>query len=593
MTKFFEPINASATHIYHSALELSPLSSIVRKLHYNRRPTPFPRVVAGTPDSWDPSVAISNTRLSSVSITWSPCGQFVAMRTKEAVEIWDTFTSGLHSTLQPNEPTSESRGTLVYSPDGRSIACVSGTAIIIWDIQTGGVVKGIQRDEADATSVVWSLDGRVIGTTQGAYAQNQIVCLYDVVSGTALSNIKLQPGDTSHIWAHGKSLRVAIIGREGEALVIEIFKVWPAFTKIESFRIESSGPCGMIGSFSPTTYRTSVAFSDGRFLVLDIRSSECLLAIEWPTQSTCFSPDGTFFAASSQTDDRIHIWKYTAGHYTPWREFQMQDPLSIDLQFSPTSSSILVHRWEVLLVWRLDIPPTSLSTHHPQLVAFSSLGAYIAAAKSNSSTLIITNLLSLAPFQLIDTGLEIWTLVLTDNILLTMGTTSTTAWLLTEEGMVDGVPGDRRAGPGDSIWTVPVGWGATGAFPEFLHEGQTGAIRDTSDSGTTHFYNTRTGEIIDSSPPPSHSANSWRGSTNILGWFHLRHRDLDERSDHAEDNWLVSKSTVQRGWVTDPAGKHVLWVPVEWRAFLIATWYYDITTLRLSFSPRESVVVKF
>jgi hypothetical protein len=27
--KFFEPINVSATHIYHSALELTPLSSIV------------------------------------------------------------------------------------------------------------------------------------------------------------------------------------------------------------------------------------------------------------------------------------------------------------------------------------------------------------------------------------------------------------------------------------------------------------------------------------------------------------------------------------------------------------------------------------
>ena len=28
-TKFFEPISVSAPHIYHSALELSPLSSVV------------------------------------------------------------------------------------------------------------------------------------------------------------------------------------------------------------------------------------------------------------------------------------------------------------------------------------------------------------------------------------------------------------------------------------------------------------------------------------------------------------------------------------------------------------------------------------
>jgi hypothetical protein len=49
VTKFFEPINVSATHIYHSALELSPLSSIVRRLYYHQRHTPFPRVAGWNP----------------------------------------------------------------------------------------------------------------------------------------------------------------------------------------------------------------------------------------------------------------------------------------------------------------------------------------------------------------------------------------------------------------------------------------------------------------------------------------------------------------------------------------------------------------
>ena len=144
MTKFFEPINASAAHIYSSALELSPLSSIVRRLHYHRRPNPFPRVLVGTPDSWDLSVAISNSHyIPNLSVTWSHCGQFVAMQTEGAVEIRDMLTSGLFSTLEPAEPTSKLMGTLAYSPDGHSIACVSGAMIIIWDIQTGGVAKEI------------------------------------------------------------------------------------------------------------------------------------------------------------------------------------------------------------------------------------------------------------------------------------------------------------------------------------------------------------------------------------------------------------------------------------------------------------------
>ena len=588
MTKFFEPINASATHIYHSALELSPLSSIVRKLHYNRRPTPSPRVVVGTQDSWDPSVTIPERR--SYSTIWSPCGQFVAVQTEELVKIWDTLASGLHSTLQPTGPTSSAfGGRLIYSPDGRSIAYASGATITIWDIQTGGVVKGIQRGEVKYPSVVWSLDGRVIGTTQGGDDGVQRACIYDVVSGTALSSVEFQRCYTSRIWAHGKSLRVAIIGREDEACAIHVFEAWPVHTKIGSFCIESLGPDHRIRSFSPTTYRASVAFSDGRFLVLDIRSSECLLAVEWSPPSDCFSPDGSFFAASSKY--HINIWKYTASHYTPWRKFPTQELFTNYLQFSPTSSSILGCCSEFHRIWRLDTPYTSLSTHDPQLVAFSCLGAYVAAAKYESSTIIVTNLLSPTPFQVIDTGLEIRHLVLTGNVLLVVGTTSTMAWLLTEEGTVDGIPGDGMAGPGDSIWTVSKGWTP---HLSFLAEGQIGIIRDRPGSDPTHFYHTLTGEMIDSSSSPSQGADSRSKSASAMGWFHLPQHNL-ENSDHAKDNWLVSKSTLQRGWVKDPAGKHRLWVPIEWRAFEIANWYYDITTLQIIFFAGDyiTIIIKF
>ena len=596
MTRFFEPINASATHVYHSALELSPLSSIVRKLHYRRRPIPFPRVVAGTPDSWDPSAAISHTHYAyTSSVTWSQCGQFVAVRTKEAVEIRDALTSGLLSTLQPTEPTSELAGEPTYSPDGRSIACVSVAIIIIWDIQTGGVMKEIQCDEAGDASLVWSLGGWAIGTMfrdRDTWAMR----VYDVTSGTALSYIKLQSRDRPHLWVHGKYFRVAVTGIEDGALAIHIFEVWSAITKIESFRTKSLGPDGKIRSFSPTTYRISV-WSDERFLVLDIRSSECLLSKDWQAKSDCFSSDGSFFAASPYVGDRIHIWKYTAGHYTPWKEFQTQGQFNNDLQFSPTSSSILVRSGQVLRVWPLDIPSTSLSTYDRQLVAFSCSGAYIAAANDETKIVIITNLLSPAASQLIHTGREIGRLALTGNILLVVGIESTMAWLLTGEGTVDRVPGDRRAGPGDSIWTVPIGSGSklTSSFtrPDFLVEGEIGAIRDRFGSGTVkHVYHTRTGKIIDSSPLPSHRATRWRESTCDSGWLHLRRRDLDKRSGHAEDNWLVSKSTVERGWVKDPAGKHRLWVPVEWRAFRSASWYYDITTLQLRLISHQ-IIIKF
>jgi len=74
-------------------------------------------------------------------VTWSPCGQFIAVQTKEVVEIHDGLTFELISTLQPAKPTFQLMGIAAYSPDGHFLACVSNTAIIIWDIQTGGWPK--------------------------------------------------------------------------------------------------------------------------------------------------------------------------------------------------------------------------------------------------------------------------------------------------------------------------------------------------------------------------------------------------------------------------------------------------------------------
>ena len=138
VTKFFEPINIPAVHIYHSALELSPLSSIVRRLYYHRRHTPFPRVVAGIPDAWEEGIRLY-AKHHYHAYTWSPCGRFIAAQTQETVEIRDPLSSELLSTL--TQPKAGCTGRLAYSPDGYSLASLSNTSLTIWDVQTGGVTR--------------------------------------------------------------------------------------------------------------------------------------------------------------------------------------------------------------------------------------------------------------------------------------------------------------------------------------------------------------------------------------------------------------------------------------------------------------------
>jgi len=87
---------------------------------------------------------------------------------------------------------------------------------------------------------------------------------------------------------------------------------------------------------------------------------------------------------------------------------------------------------------------------------FSS-GTYIVTAHHGESVITITSLCSQTPSpssQFIDTGLKIFGIVLTGNVLLVKGAGMVVAWLLTEEGAVGGIFGERRVGRSDSLWDV-------------------------------------------------------------------------------------------------------------------------------------------
>ena len=356
MTKFFEPINLSATHIYHSALELSPLSSIVRRLYYNQQHTPFPRVVIGNLDSWGERTIISAGGGSKYRFyTWSPCGQFVAgLTTQGVVEIRDPRSSELLSTL--TKPGAHFIGGLAYSPDGCSLACLTNTTLIIWDIQTGGVAKEIGHSGVMGDiMLVWSLDGKTIGTFGGW--ETQTVHVYNIASDTTQSPGTLQSSGKSHLWGHDTAFQAMTTRWDGQAFIIEIFKVGPTLAKIKSFHLKVLGKCPRIEAFSPTSYHISIAVN-GCFMILNVQSSECLLEQKQFFDTHCFSPDGSLFAASLPSS--VHIWTYSSGHYISWREFPTVDCIpfySSPLQFSLNSSSVLGSSQGNLQVCHLDTPP--------------------------------------------------------------------------------------------------------------------------------------------------------------------------------------------------------------------------------------------
>ena len=613
-TNFLEPINLSATHIYHSALELSPLSSIVRKVYYTKRPCHSPRVVTGVSDSWKPSTAVSTKHTRYLSSAWSPCAKFVAVVAETAVEIWDALTLKLLSTMQSPTVDTRFKGGIAYSQDGHSLAGCSGDAIIIWDTQTGGVAKEIKcKGTHDGLEIVWSLDGNTIGAISQGGWKTMTMCTYNftsynAISGTTLSSEPLQSGGKPCLWAHGNCFQITTIAENDKGCTMDIFEVGIILVKIKSFHFQcSSTP----GPFSPSTYRLSIPDSKDQnhnpeLLVLDIHTSRVLLQAKGSYQNPCFSPDGELFTAS--TKNHLSVWRYTPDGYTQWKEIQ-QNP--IKPQFSPTLSSIFGYAGGLLCVLHLDyslkvpVPITKSVTaaHGKPLDAFSPHGTFIATAYHKQSTVTITKLNSPNPFpsQFIDTDLVISEIALTGNVLLVNSSDTIVGWLLTEDGEVDGILGNTRADQNDSLWTVspqnmdPILLerlkGQYGSeYLEFSVKDEIAAIRYIG--FIIHAYHIRTGEVIKPANISQYQGLAWYCFNNPLGRgdCNLYHHQYQKVPEH---NWLVSETALKDGWVKDPEGNHRLWLHPHWRPTANKVdWLDKVTTLRLR-NPSELVVIKF
>ena len=612
VTKFFEPIKVSATHIYHSALELSPPSSIIRRLYYHQRHNPSPRVVHGWLGSWDECTHLSGAR-GYISHTWSPCGRFVALQTQEAVEIRDALSSEQLSTLTNPDAF---YGGLAYSPDGSSLACLShrlcDRTLVIWDIQTGGVTKEIRVVHHDVrnASLTWSLDGGSIGIILSLWNHaSNVVRVYGVASDEPSSPVgPFWSHSQPYLWAHGTSFRVMTTRSDNQVYTIEISEVGSVLTKIESFCIEPRGQWGRsdsnsIESFSPTTYRISISTYCNQTLILDVRNRECLLEEEnrgfgWHS----FSSDGSLFAILKSS--RVTIWKYTSSRYTPWRELLTEGSISDTppLQFSPTLSSVLVPLLRNPQVWRLDGPPTVARPDSctPSAV-LSHCGTYIATWQRGSSTITITDLHSQTP-HFIDTGMKRYAVAFTGNILLVlqemapiMYSVRLVAWRLTEGGVVDGTFADRRAGRGDSIWTISVTDSSVFSFEDRI-------VIIEEEGNVVHAYHMGTGEVLDPTRASPHSYALQCSFWDVMvGRHYPRYCDLTGQGMPSKDDWPVSETTLEEGWVKDPEGKHRLWILPEWRTIVPrhrsahprdgSGWLPNITTLRLECMNRTVIIM--
>ena len=296
-------IHDSPSHLYHSALPLSPSSSWVRQC-YETELSEEGKVLVGLPDRWE---ACSRTIfLRDEPSAFAYLGDTMAVGLGSQVKLIDAITGAGTSVLRGHTNTILS---IDFSLDGTLLISRSkDNTVNLWDIQTGGVIRTFSDHTCIVSAVAISPDGTtiILGTTDGS------IRLWDVRTGEChpiktrlggrVNVVRFSPADSRRFMfsSRGGIQQLDVDGHEAGTSCRE-------YHRSADLAYSSDGNRFVYCGTSGATVRDS---NSGAMVVALVHQnlSHC-----------CFSPDGRFVACSCGT--AICIWDITIRE-TPLAKYQ-------------------------------------------------------------------------------------------------------------------------------------------------------------------------------------------------------------------------------------------------------------------------------
>ena len=351
ITTFFEVINISAPHIYHSALPLSPKTSIVHKL-YKQYACPFARVVRGLPISWEAS--ISTETYSTQSVTWSPSSSFIAVAQSKSVDILDSATLCQLSTIEHPLPNPK---CLSISPDGCLLMIFEGENIVVFDLQTGGPVATILRGQdykprLEQYFSTISMDGKtvVIAYERCLYDDPSMIT-YDLISKTCTPHHILEGHIIISTWTQGEHLKFATATKGYITIWEATFTLTYPPTEVECLPAPDEIVDGKEFLFLPALFRVAFILS-GEILVWDAKASKLLLRsrLNQFNSRGSFSSDGHFLSCVGS--GQVYVWKESSAGYMLHQMLGNRTGSYSPVSFlSPNGKSVIFLPGSVMHLW--------------------------------------------------------------------------------------------------------------------------------------------------------------------------------------------------------------------------------------------------
>jgi len=590
---FFDAISISAPHIYHSALFLSPKTSIVQKL-YGPQVNPLARVVHGALTSWGQSIAIKGCPTGISQAIWSPCSKHIAIaQASGEIAVLDAVTLKQLHTLHIEHIFKWKK--LIFSPDGYLLTAQSWSIqsqscqTVSWDLQTGGLVSKIGGNETfDLMS--FSGCGAMLGGLFGLSGTQGIV-IYDIISGTQISSHSLPGPDVITIWTHGQCLQFATIDL-GSVIIWEVsFTSTNAPIQVASFLVPFTFNFSDGVTFLPTLSQLSF-IHQGRIIVWDALHQKILLDstdVKDP-RDVSFSTGGHFLICRGGAGE-YHLWKESPDGYLPHQN-SLPSEIGTRAVVSPNGEAIILFENFQLQLWHINFHTYSptISPQHSQhverfLTEFSPDGSLVAITEQLDDMVTILDVKSGNPQLVIDTGIPIYGIRVTESSIITVSDEEAVTWELPTGNCVLNAQGNINNSTQITTFNLPqINCRYASISPdlnyvaflgsEYLYicsmdTGEQLAIIE-SDWGLPGFTLDGVGVWCAGYPSGSLRAcvDQWEiFRDNESGIFELKEigRNKTPLSDfpwHSACGYQVTDD----GWVLSSNGKLLLWLPHQWQS---------------------------
>lgn len=303
---FYDLIGKSASHIYHSALPFTPLSSKLRQ-RYQHELTGEVKLLNGDEQSWNPSTRTSYTYAGTPhAISFSPDGSKMLVGcSKSVAKIFEMATGRCSITLEGHTGYVLS-AVFTNNGDTTLTACSHGI-IMVSDVQTGAVIKSKSLYEIEVNlRVCFSPDGGLLA------ACGSEIYIWDVATCELIGI--LEGHQTRIEWiAWSKNSSYLVSGSQQGSV-----KLWDIPRKRWMKDLVGSSSADVLSvAFSLDGTRVVGGFTDGSIAVWDVESGKNVTTIRLNSIITAVSffgdKDHIAFAArdgvtSGSYNSSVQVW---------------------------------------------------------------------------------------------------------------------------------------------------------------------------------------------------------------------------------------------------------------------------------------------